>query len=265
MRNILILGLLSIGMATLAAAGQRGTAAPAAPPPAMHAMPAAQAPGAHAVPMHPASAAHPGTHPVTPGMTPVLSHKNHNGHNQGSNNGNTARTIRNNYCSNQALSSGYPVPGAGFDYEHFFAVHPGYNICNQGSNGVIPYLGGGYYPIPYTSQSPSQEAEQENTSNQQPDSNRLTYAQDSAASASSRSSSNTYSPTEPVAEFVFVKRDGSTFYAVAYILLKDKVQYVTKEGLRRSVALDSLDLDATQKFNEERGNTVNLPNLSHPA
>jgi len=65
--------------------------------------------------------------------------------------------------------------------------------------------------------------------------------------------------SEPVPEFVFVKHDGSTFSAVAYTWTKDKLQYVTKEGLPRSTGIDTLDLAATERINEERGNWVNLP------
>jgi hypothetical protein len=56
-----------------------------------------------------------------------------------------------------------------------------------------------------------------------------------------------------------VKHDGSTFSAVAYSWTKDKLQYVTKDGLRRSAGIETLDIPATQRMNEERGNTVNFP------
>ncbi|HXY01219.1 MAG TPA: hypothetical protein VEI54_09885 [Candidatus Limnocylindrales bacterium] len=70
---------------------------------------------------------------------------------------------------------------------------------------------------------------------------------------------STYAASKPMNEFVFVKRDGTRVFAVAYSLTKDKLAYVTKEGLRRTMTLDALDFDATEKSNEERGNTVNLP------
>jgi hypothetical protein len=281
MRKLLILGLLSLGMATLAPAAQRGGGAPAALPPAMHAMPAAPMAGGYAVPMQSPTVVS-GTHPVNPGMTPDLSQRptNHDGHNTGFHNGqgfnhngnvrNTGRTVRDNYCSTQPLNNfgANPSPGFGFDYPHFFAVHPTWNVCNHVSGDIVPFFGGGGYdPGPYYSAPGNQEAADENASNEQPESGRITYAQEPAASASSRSDSNSYSytPTEPVVEFVFVKRDGSTFYEAAYTVLKDKVQYVTREGLCRSVTLDSLDPDATHKFNEERGNSVDLPGLAHPA
>jgi len=272
MPKLLILGLLSLSIATLATAAQRGAGAPAVPPPAIHALPIAPVAGRHAAPTHAPSAARSETHPVSPEMTSVLPHESavHTGHSQAFRHDNAGRTIRNNFCSGQPLINlgNNPVPGFGFDYEHFSAVHPTWNTCNHVSGGIVPSLGGGSYdPAPYYSAPGNQEAADENASSEQPESRRITYAQEPAVSASSQSDSNSYSytPTEPVVEFVFVKRDGSTFYAAAYFVLKDKVQYVTREGLCRSVSLDSLDPDATHKFNEERGNTVDLPSLAHPA
>ncbi|MGB7844166.1 MAG: hypothetical protein WBL63_01000 [Candidatus Acidiferrum sp.] len=264
MRKLLILALLSLGLAAFVSAGQRGVGPSAALPPTMHAMPAAPVAGGHAAPMRAPTAAHPVPHQGTPGMTPALPHRStthtgHTGNSQAFHNGNAGRNVRNNFCNSQPLNNygANPTPGFGFDYEHFFAVHPTWNTCSQFSGPIVPFFGyggGGYYPVPNNAE--SQQGEQENASNEQPDSNRLTYAQEPAASSRSNA---TYTPSEPVAEYVFVKRDGSTFNAVAYILLKDKIQYVTKDGLRRSVAIDSLDLDATQKSNEERGNIVTLP------
>lgn len=264
MRKLLVLGLLFIGLATAAPAAQRGAAATAAHPPVMHAMPPAAVSGGHVAPMRAASSPHPGTHPrpVTHRST------NHNGsfpqpfHSWN----NASNTIRNNFCSGQPLNNyaGNPIPGFGFDYEHFFAVHPNWNTCHQGSNAVISWLGGGYgYGLPYPySQPTSDNGNEDNASNDRQDSNRQVYAQ---APSYSQQSSYTYSPAEPVAEFVFVKRDGSTFNAVAYTLLKDKIRYVTKDGVRRTVPLDSLDLEATQKSNEERGTTIEFPGLTHAA
>jgi hypothetical protein len=54
-------------------------------------------------------------------------------------------------------------------------------------------------------------------------------------------------------EFVFVRRDGTVFFAVAYAWEKGTLRYVTSQGLRRTVMQDTLDLDATRQFNEQRG------------
>ena len=37
------------------------------------------------------------------------------------------------------------------------------------------------------------------------------------------------------------------------------LRYVTRDGIRRSVSRDSLDIDATQQFNEQRGLSFRVP------
>jgi hypothetical protein len=77
-------------------------------------------------------------------------------------------------------------------------------------------------------------------------------------------------PTEPAAEaasaapadneqYVFVRRDGTVFFAVAYAWERGTLRYITSQGLRRSVTQDALDLDATRQFNEQRGLNFRLP------
>ena len=267
MRKLLVLVLLFIGFAAVTHAQQHGAAAPAVHAPVMHAMPPAAVSGGHVAPMRAPSSPRPGSHAHP--AAPVSTHRNtnHNGLPQPYHSwNNAANTIRRNYCSGQPLNNyaGNPVPGFGFDYEHFFAVHPNWNTCHQGSNAVVSWLGGGYgygLPYPYYSQA-AQNDNEENANDQPQEPNRQAAAQETY---SSRQSSYSYSPAEPIAEFVFVKRDGSTFNAVAYTLLKDKIRYVTKDGVRRTVPLDSLDLEATQKSNEERGTTIEFPGLAHAA
>jgi hypothetical protein len=161
----------------------------------------------------------------------------------------------NSFATNQL-----PVPGLGFDYVHFAAVHPNAfknNDFRNGNNGfVIPFLGGGIYvPIPYYAEQPAAPAENAAGENTE------------AAENSSDTDTVTTTPymprsaprLEPSSEYVFVRRDGTVFFAVAYSFNAGNLQYVTKEGLRRSVPLNALDPDATQQFNEQRGVIVHLP------
>jgi len=60
-------------------------------------------------------------------------------------------------------------------------------------------------------------------------------------------------------EFVFVRRDGTVFFAVAYAWEKGTLRYITSQGLRRTVTQDTLDLDATRQFNEQRGLNFHSP------
>ena len=157
------------------------------------------------------------------------------------------------------FAGGYPVPGLGFDYAHFFAVHPNWGRLHPVDGVLLSWGGGGgfYMPVPYYTESTPQEEEEQVVSNPQPVSNQQVVAEEPAAPPRARSGS--YLSAEPVPEFVFVKHDGSTFSAVAYSWTKDKLQYVTKDGLRHSTGIDTLDLPATERMNEERGNSVNFP------
>jgi hypothetical protein len=60
-------------------------------------------------------------------------------------------------------------------------------------------------------------------------------------------------------EFVFVRRDGTVFFAVAYSWEKGTLRYITSQGLRHTVTQDALDLDATRQFNEQRGLNFRSP------
>lgn len=276
MRKLLVLGFLFLGVATLGSARQRAAAAPAvmppvmrAAPPAMHVMPAAPIARGHVAPMRAPVPARPGVRTVTSGMKPVISrtpawHPTIPQPVLGSGNGFAPGSF---FPGVPFFNQDIPVPGFGFDYEHFFAVHPNWGAQHPVGGVVLPFFGGGgfYMPVPYYTESTPQEGDQQTASNVQPEPTQPSYAQESQTPSSSRQNSYTYTPAEPVVEFVFVKRDGTTFNAVAYTLLKGKLQYITKEGLRRTVPIDSLDLDATQKSNEERGTTIDFPGLPHAA
>jgi hypothetical protein len=232
MRKV-VLGLLSLGMATVAIARQRGAVTPAVSTPAIHVTPVGVS---HDVQPHVSTHGRAEAHGVTPGIRPVLPHK----------------PVVHPLPLPPRLSTGSNLPPAS----------GGFPVTGL----VLSFFGGAFYvPVASDGESTPQEEAQENDSNQQPESSREANDQEPSASAPSPTNPDSDSPEEPLAEFVFVKRDGSTLFAVAYTMWNDKVQYVTKEGLRRTVALDSLDLDATQKLNEERGNTINLRSLSRPA
>jgi hypothetical protein len=66
-------------------------------------------------------------------------------------------------------------------------------------------------------------------------------------------------PQRDVPEYIFVRRDGTVFFAVAYSWESGSLRYVSSEGLSRSVARETLDLNATQQFNEQRGMAFRSP------
>jgi hypothetical protein len=66
-------------------------------------------------------------------------------------------------------------------------------------------------------------------------------------------------PPRDVEQYVFVRRDGSLVFAVAYTWENGTLRYITPDGLRRSIGRDALDLNATQQFNEQRGVDFRAP------
>jgi hypothetical protein len=66
-------------------------------------------------------------------------------------------------------------------------------------------------------------------------------------------------PVRDTSEYVFVRRDGTLLFGVAYSWDQGTLRYVTREGQRRSVSQDALDMDATQQFNEQRGVNFHTP------
>ena len=159
------------------------------------------------------------------------------------------------------IVNGYPVPGLGFDYTHYFAVHPNAGRCHRCQNFgfVLPFVDGGiYFPMPMYAEQPAEPQPAEEGA-----------PQEQAAQGEEAPPPDTYSnpPPRPApqvapkqqAEYVFVRRDGTLIFAVGYSWINDRLQYVTSEGLRRTVSLDSIDLGATQQFNEQRGIPIQMP------
>jgi hypothetical protein len=178
----------------------------------------------------------------------------------------TTTTRRNNFSTDPVFPNGgfsngdNPVPGLGFDYPHFFAVHPNAGRRHFHDSGfVIPFIDGGFYlPVPaYADQgAPPPQADDSEAANQPapPD---QTSARDADSSLRDRMRSEPLPPEQT--EYVFVRQDGSLIFAVAYSLINDRLQYVTAEGLRRTIPLNTLDFAATQQFNEQRGVSIRLP------
>ena len=156
------------------------------------------------------------------------------------------------------------VPGLGFDYTHFANVHPGFGIHRfpVGRRGFFPFFdagfllpygyGPGYYDASDETQAAQyQPSEPADVSTDDPGAGRQgpVYAPQPAAPAYDV----IVEPVKPSEQYVFVRRDGGLFFAVAYSWQTGNLYYVTQDGFRHSVARNALDLDATQQFNEQRG------------
>jgi hypothetical protein len=167
--------------------------------------------------------------------------------------------------SGRAVLSQDVVPGLGFDYAHAAAVHPNGNHGRLRDRNFafayFPFYGGGYYmPLSsddYVDDAPPADAQQPDTGEQQ-------AAQTADADRPVRPSRDFVPAPQTAAEleaeqYVFVRRDGTVFFAAAYAWENGTLRYITREGLRRTLTADKLDLDATQRFNEQRGLTFRLP------
>lgn len=170
--------------------------------------------------------------------------------------------VRNGGSSGAILSQ--DVPGLGFDFPHFAATHPqgihDHDRNRQFAGTFFPFFGGGGYYMPLipeeVEEAPAAEAQHVDTSEREP-------AQ--AARPRAMEPPQNYAPApQPAPEreadqYVFVRRDGTLFFAVAYAWENGTLRYISSEGLRHTVTADKLDLDATQQFNEQRGLNFRLP------
>lgn len=166
------------------------------------------------------------------------------------------------------------VPGLGFDFVHFAAVHPGLNNRRRDRfdrRGFFPFFDSGFL-LPYSGgyldsddqpgvydQAPQGPQGPQAAADVAPDD--VNAAQRNRAYAAQPVSAYdvVVEPQKPSEQYVFVRRDGSVFFAVAYSWQAGNLYYVTQEGLRRSVAREALDLDATKQFNQQRGLTFLAP------
>jgi hypothetical protein len=154
------------------------------------------------------------------------------------------------------------APGFGFDEVHLAAT------CGSGTGGLrrgglpffSPFFGSGFY-VPDSSAgvdegSAADTPQPEVTDADVRERSRRYRVAEAVTEPAVEVSSAT--PTDND-EFVFVRRDGTLFFAVAYAWENGTLRYITSHGLRQIVTQDALDLDATRQFNEQRGLNFRSP------
>ena len=156
------------------------------------------------------------------------------------------------------------IPGLGFDYPHYAATHP--NARHHSHDGsVFPFVGGAIYipnfsyvdgGVPTETNGEERPAE---TQDSRAEVSEAAPVEQAPVAPQPRSRSVAAPPAVPTPEFIFVRRDGTVFFAVAYSWVNGNLQYVTKEGLRKFASSVTLDLDATTQFNEQRGVIFHSP------
>jgi hypothetical protein len=153
------------------------------------------------------------------------------------------------------------APGLGFDETHLALTRgrtSGRHRQNNFNNGFFPFFDGGFFvPSPaVVEQAPANEVQEEFVDTQPQERAQRVRSRESAPVVSERPSPEPQRETE---QYVFVRRDGTVFFAVAYSWDSGMLRYVTQEGMRKSVAGDALDLGATQQFNEQLGLSFHAP------
>ena len=165
-----------------------------------------------------------------------------------------------------AFSSDFvPVPGLGFDMAHLAATR-GQEAVGAGRHPrqepiLFPFIDGGFFlpssPVIVEEAAAPEAPQEENAESDVAEAPRRARAMHPAPAPSQVEEASAV--PRQTAEFVFVRRDGTVFFAVAYAWENGTLRYVTSEGMRRSVARETLDLNATQQFNEQRGLNFRLP------
>ena len=176
--------------------------------------------------------------------------------------------IRNNGSGNsgRVLRSQDIVPGLGFDYAHVAATHPhGIHERDRSrrfSRAFFPLFFGGGFDVPLfpddVQEDPAAEPQQVDAG--EPEPAQMAGRSGDYQPRQNRPPAATQDVVEPEAEpYVFVRGDGTLFFATAYAWENGTLRYITPEGLRRTVTRDKLDLNATQQFNEQRGLSFRSP------
>ena len=170
------------------------------------------------------------------------------------------------------------VPGLGFDYPHLAAISGnrrfhGRGFDRRGFDGGFPFGFSGFLLSPPViidegAATDSQVAPPDSQVAQEDATDDAPIAEQDAPRRSRASrppsepqaeSAQAPAPVPDVEQYVFVRRDGSLVFAVAYAWDNGTLRYVTPDGLRRSIGRDALDLNATQQFNEQRGIDFHVP------
>ena len=156
------------------------------------------------------------------------------------------------------------APGLGFDAVHQAAT------CGSGTMGLrgrglqepffFPFFDGGFSvpgsPVAAEDGSAAETPQPEATDAEVRETDRRYRTPEPVTAPAAETASSAASDNE---EFVFVRRDGTVFFAVAYAWEKGTLRYITSQGLRHTVTQDTLDLDATRQFNEQRGLNFHSP------
>jgi hypothetical protein len=168
---------------------------------------------------------------------------------------------------------GFPTPGLGFDFPHLAAVNGNLGVralidpvtqaqialalrLQAAAAPVSPFLFSGFGGVPIVMESPAPVIVVQQAPVPAP---QAPAEEPRPAVTVTQSPIVPQEPPRDAGEFVLVQRDGRLLFAVGFTAEPGRVVYVTREGLRRTIRLEQLDVDATLRMNEERGTSIQLP------
>lgn len=142
-------------------------------------------------------------------------------------------------------------------------------LRDQQSSGVfVPFFYGygGMAYAPEDQEEPAQTGDQQTPAPQQapiiiiqqaPQQNGSQPGMNEAPSGESEQPAQSSESSQPdVGAFTLVLRTGQPIQAVAFTRTKDQIVYITADGARHAMASSELDVDATERINQERGTPV---------
>jgi len=160
-----------------------------------------------------------------------------------------------------SFATSFGTPGLGFDFPHMAAINSGRGLGRHSrfNNGAPFGFGGFLLTSPEVIVVEGQPAENSAPGPEEEANGRANNNENLEGQFLPASSRGAALPVRDAAEYVFVRRDGALLFGVAYSWDNGTLRYVTREGQRRSVSQDALDMDATQQFNEQRGVNFRTP------
>lgn len=179
------------------------------------------------------------------------------------------------------LEGNFPVPGLGFDYPHLAAINRNLEtralidpvtqqrlalarqIRRETPAGtVIPFFPMAPQVIVVQSPPPVivlQQSEGNAGDTLAMRAERVSASPREPEAAAEAPVLRAVEPHRVLEEFILVRKDGQEIFAVAFSAQDGLLIYITREGVRRSLALADVDREATTLRNDERGADVKLP------
>lgn len=164
-----------------------------------------------------------------------------------------------------------PVPGLGFDYSNLAAINQDLGVRalidpvtqqelalaerlaqeTPSPSVGFPLFDSGSQPVVLEQPAPQVIFVQQPAPRQE--------AAPEASSSAPPAPAAEQPPLPDVGELILVLHDGAQIKAVAFTRQKDRIVYITKDGLRQSFPISELDTHATLRLNNQRGTPLQLP------